>query len=127
MFLGTYRGRVDKRRRINLPAKLCKELGKVGVLVLDDKDYFLSIYSEEGFKRILEGLTLEEIRGITSKADRVSFDKQGRFIIPKQLRNAPLLNKLFDEKEEIVILGVFDHLEIWNRKRWEEKETPTLN
>jgi len=87
----------------------------------------LSIYSEEGFKRILEGLTLEEIRGITSNARLVFFDEQGRFeqgrlTSSRQSRNNPLFKEFFNKNEEIVILGVFDHLEIWSRKRWREKK-----
>jgi MraZ protein len=40
-------------------------------------------------------------------------DKQGRILIPPELRNYAELQK------EIVLVGVLDHFEIWSKSRWE--------
>ncbi len=49
-----------------------------------------------------------------AQAQRVELDRQGRLRIPADLANLALSNK------EIVLIGVRDHLEIWDRTRWEK-------
>jgi MraZ protein len=44
----------------------------------------------------------------------VSPDKQGRFIIPQYLKDFAGI------KEESVIIGVSNRIEIWDSKRWQE-------
>jgi MraZ protein len=46
-------------------------------------------------------------------ASRVEWDKAGRVLIPdKTLKRAGL-------QKEVTLIGVRDHLELWNRKDWE--------
>ena len=46
--------------------------------------------------------------------DVLSFDKQGRVRLPAELARLAAVQK------EIVLVGVREHLEIWDRTRWEE-------
>ena len=43
------------------------------------------------------------------------FDKQGRVLVPPSLRNNAHLEK------EVVLVGVQDRVEIWDKALWEEK------
>jgi MraZ protein len=45
-----------------------------------------------------------------------SLDKQGRILIPNQLRTYANL------QDEIIFAGVGPVIEIWNQKNWEEQE-----
>jgi MraZ protein len=49
-----------------------------------------------------------------SQAQRVEFDTQGRIRVP------PELAQLAQLRRDAVLLGVFDHLEIWDKTRWEQ-------
>ena len=51
-------------------------------------------------------------RHFFSAAAEADPDKQGRIIIPAPLIEAAGLGR------EVVVAGVYDHLEIWDRARW---------
>ena len=48
-------------------------------------------------------------------ASEGSFDKQGRVLVPPTLRNAAGLEK------DVVLVGVLDRVEIWDKERWDER------
>ena len=54
------------------------------------------------------------VRFFLSGATECEIDKQGRFLIPSNLRTAAGLEK------EAVIIGVGTRLEIWNKATWEK-------
>ena len=49
-------------------------------------------------------------------ASRVEWDKQGRMLVPESSRRRTQLNR------EISMIGVQDHLELWNRSDWEARQ-----
>ncbi|MCX8027961.1 MAG: division/cell wall cluster transcriptional repressor MraZ [Thermodesulfovibrionales bacterium] len=58
------------------------------------------------------------IRRVFASAVECDIDKQGRLMIPYELRqNASLTG-------DIAIVGAFDRLEIWDRAKWEETINP---
>ena len=48
-------------------------------------------------------------------ANEGSIDRQGRVLVPTSLRKAAHLEK------EVVLVGVQDRVEIWDKALWEEK------
>jgi MraZ protein len=52
-----------------------------------------------------------------SGAVKCSLDKQGRILIPSALREYATL------KKEVVIAGMLNRFEIWDKRRWEEEMT----
>ena len=54
------------------------------------------------------------VRFFLSGATECEIDKQGRFLIPSNLREAASLEK------EAMIVGVGTRLEIWNKETWQK-------
>ena len=51
-------------------------------------------------------------RQIFANANELEFDRQGRILVPATLREYAKLQK------EVMVIGVADHVEIWNREHW---------
>ena len=58
-------------------------------------------------------------RTLASRALVGSFDQQGRVVIAKYLRDYAAIEK------NVVIIGVFERIEIWDVKRWENYSRET--
>ena len=85
-------------------------------------DGSLELYSEESFTRLAAQLEAgprndREIRAFHrlfyGQVQRIDVDKQGRVRLPAELAQLASLGK------DIVLVGVRDHVEIWNLQRWE--------
>ena len=120
MFIGEYEHNVDAKGRIIMPAKLREDIGDK-FIITKGLDGCLFAYSQTewtNFEEKLKSLPLsnknsrEFVRFFLSGATECEIDKQGRFLIPSNLREHALLDK------EIVIIGVGTRLEIWNRQTW---------
>ena len=82
------------------------------------------MYSQEEWEKFVEKLsTLPRMnkdartfqRYFFGSASEGSFDKQGRVLVPPTLRNAAGLEK------DVVLVGVLDRVEIWDKERWDER------
>ncbi len=122
MFIGEYEHNVDAKGRIIMPAKLREEIGDT-FIITKGLDGCLFAYSQTewtNFEEKLKSLPLAQknarnfVRFFLSGAVECEIDKQGRFLIPSNLREHASLDK------EIVIIGVGTRLEIWNRQTWKQ-------
>lgn len=120
MFMGEYRHNLDAKGRIIVPAKFREELGET-MIVTRWLDGCLAIYTQEQWQALYEKLqtlpsTKREARRFThmimAKAAECDIDSQGRIRLPN-----PLIEEAALEKE-CVVIGVSDHVEIWDTKRW---------
>ena len=120
MFIGEYEHNVDAKGRIIMPSKLREEIGDK-FIITKGLDGCLFAYSQTewaNFEEKLKALPLAQknarnfVRFFLSGAVECEIDKQGRFLIPANLREHANLDK------EIVIIGVGTRLEIWNRDTW---------
>lgn len=107
-----------------MPAKLRKDMGDTFILT-KGLDGCLFAFSQEewlNFEEKLKSLPLSDknarnfVRFFLAGATECELDKQGRFLIPANLRNSASLEK------EAVIIGVGTRLEIWNKSIWESKD-----
>lgn len=110
---------MDVKGRMSFPIKLREILGEQFV-VTRGLGGCLFAYSVEDFaamaKRIRElplskGLSLQ--RFFLSWASEVTADKQGRILVPQNLRDFAKLDK------DIVVTGVGDRAEIWDKSNWD--------
>lgn len=104
-----------------IPAKFRDALGSRAV-VTRGIDTCLSIYSMEEWKKLaskLETLPISQnkarsfVRMMLSGASDSNLDKLGRILIPDYLREYAKLEK------EVVILGISNKIEVWDKKIWE--------
>ncbi len=121
MFIGEYRHTIDTKKRLALPVKFRKELGRT-VIVTRGIDNCLVVYPEGEWKVVSDKLgklpgSRQEARSFArimlSGAMAVSLDRLGRVLIPDYLKKYATLEK------NVVICGLFNRLEIWNERNWE--------
>lgn len=120
--MGEYQHNLDKKNRIIVPAKFREQLGDI-MIVTRWLDGCLAIYTQDQWKSVYEKIsqlpsTKREARRfvhmIMAKAAECEVDAQGRICIP-----APLVKEASLEKA-CVVVGVSDHVEIWDQTRWDE-------
>jgi len=120
MLLGEYDHTIDDKNRLTLPARFRTSLAE-GVVVTRGMDGCLYAYPRGDWHELQsrvaeldplsrEGRTIQ--RHFFSGASEAELDKQGRIMIP-----APLLRYAGLERD-VVVAGVLDHLEIWDRESW---------
>ena len=118
--MGTFYQSMDAKGRMTFPAKLREIIGE-RFIVTRGSDGCLFVYSCEEFEQRAERigkLPMSQARNFQrvfmANAGEVEADKQGRILIPPALRELAGLDK------EIVVAGVSDRCEIWDRQKWEE-------
>ena len=124
MLMGEYEHTLDVKGRISMPAKLRKDMGDTFVLTKGLDGYLFASSKEEwvNFEEKLKSLPLSDknarnfVRFFLAGATECEIDKQGRFLIPNNLRIAASLEK------EAIIIGVGTRLEIWDKTTWNKKD-----
>ncbi len=127
MFLGQYEHSLDKKGRIIMPAKFRENLGDSFVITLG-LEKCLFVYPMEEWEKLSQNLqnlplgkkdTRAFKRTLASRALISSFDQQGRVVINKYLRDYAEIEK------DIIVIGVFERVEIWDSKKWERYSQET--
>jgi MraZ protein len=121
MFMGEYHHSVDDKGRIIIPSRFRDDLGSSFVLTRGlDQCIFAYPHAEwTQLEQKLKALpfTKADARAFTrfffSGACEVELDKQGRIVMPSNLRTFAKLTK------ECVVLGVSSRVEIWDHSIWE--------
>ena len=124
MLMGEFEHTLDTKGRISMPAKLRKDMGDAFILTKGLDGCLFAFSSEEwlNFETKLKSLPLSDknarnfVRFFLAGATECEIDKQGRFLIPGNLRQAANLEK------EAIIIGVGTRLEIWNKSTWKSKD-----
>jgi MraZ protein len=131
MLMGEYLHSIDDKGRLILPAKFREELGE-SFIVTKGLDSCLFVYDKKEWEILaskLKQLPLAKpearafVRFFFSGGAEISCDKQGRVLLPNNLREYALLDK------DVVVIGVSNRIEIWNRSKWDaynEQIAPTV-
>lgn len=124
MLMGTYNHTLDAKGRLIVPADYRKSLGETFYMTRNP-DHCLAVYPEEAWNELREKMdTLPKISSEPARRLRrfyfgnsvlLESDKQGRILIPQPLREYAGLRK------EVTLIGVDDHVEIWDRTLWEKE------
>lgn len=123
--VGKYRHTVDAKGRLFVPAKLREELGDEFYVTIG-LDHCLSVYTLAGWQAIMErynALPLSKARKIRilfANATKCEPDKQGRFLLPAELRRYAGL------EQDVLFLGQGNHAEIWNAAEYDALEQATM-
>jgi MraZ protein len=121
MFFGTYEHTIDEKNRLTLPARFRDALA-AGVVLTRGLDTCLDVYTRPQWDALVEARLApldpfsKEARDLKryffAAASDAELDKQGRVLVPPALSGYARLGR------EVVVAGVHDHLEIWDRTSW---------
>ncbi len=121
MFMGTTYNSIDEKNRLIIPSKLRAELGARCILT-KALDQCLNIYTMADWEKQMEKITsLPEadpkirafIRHFCGNATECELDKQGRIVIPQELKAYAAVEK------ELVTIGAMTKIEIWSKEIWD--------
>ena len=121
MLLGTHEHTIDDKNRLTLPARF-RESFADGIVVKRGIERCLDAYRREDWVRHVES-RLAPLDPFSQEARRIQrfhfagaaeaeLDKQGRVMIPAPLLAHAQLGR------EVVVAGLRDHVEIWDREAW---------
>ena len=124
MLLGEYEHTIDDKNRLTLPAKFRGTFER-GVVVTRGFDGCVYAWTPEAFESY-RASTLSTLKPLSqegrrmhrhffSGASETTPDKQGRVSIPPALLMHAKLGR------DVVVAGVNDHLEIWDRAAWKRE------
>jgi len=121
LFYGEYQHTIDPKGRVIVPAKFREGLGERFILTKGLDDCLFAYSSEEwgNLEMKLKTLPLSSrdarafVRFFFSGASECEVDKQGRTLIPSNLREYAKLDK------DIYVIGVSTRVEVWDKDRWE--------
>jgi MraZ protein len=123
---GEYELTIDDKNRFLIPAEIRKKMdperdgGAFFLVIGPDRRPWM--YTERFYEQMVSELPAQLTPGMDRLAyDRRVFgtaeylepDKQGRVLIKEAMRKRTALER------EVTLVGVRDHLEIWNRPEWE--------
>lgn len=121
-FFGTFEHSIDERGRLAIPARYRRAFVDGGVL-RDGPEGCIELYTEAAFNdeiqrrlgteagnRRLSGRRIR--RSFMHNAFSVELDRQGRVLIPQQLRDEG------EDESRMVIVGCGDYLELWRPEAW---------
>jgi MraZ protein len=121
---------LDPKNRVFVPKRFQDELGRepdgqqVAILTRGFEGC-LFLFSREGYAKVLQRLKTQPFGGAQLRTmQRLFFanvhpsplDSSGRVLLPEKLRKYAGIDK------EVVMVGVADRAEIWDRARWQKFE-----
>ena len=130
MFSGESVHTLDAKFRVFLPKRFQEALdrdreGNATAVLTRGFEQCLFLFSQPGFDKVLSRLQTQPFGGAElRKMQRLFFsnthtsqlDASGRLLLPEKLRQFARIER------EVVMVGVAERVEIWDRKAWEKFE-----
>ena len=122
MLIGEYIHTLDEKKRVSLPVKFRKEIGKK-IIVTAGLDNCLWLFTLAQWKDISAKLSQFSMlqadnrsfnRYMFGSATEVEVDTIGRILLPE------FLVKRANLKSKVSVVGVQDRVEIWSEEAWKE-------
>lgn len=128
MFMGEYNHTIDAKGRVIIPSKFRDALSDHFVVTVG-LDGCLFVYPDEEWQHFVNELknlpgnkeARQLQRYFMAGAADCEVDKQGRILIPNNLRQQAGLDK------DIVFVGVLSKIEIWSKDRWESNSYDNMD
>lgn len=124
LLTGTFPRTLDDKKRLALPRRVREQLGEPETLyVTPGPDQSLWLYTQANLEQLAAKLdqapaTDAEARVFRrlyfAQTEAVDVDRTGRILVPDRLVQFAGLG------HEVVLLGVRDHLELWDGPRWQQ-------
>lgn len=127
MFIGEYSHTIDAKKRMAIPIKFRKDLGKKAVLTrgLDNCLYLYSLGEWGKLAKKISTLPISRSdsrafsRLMLAGAMEVSLDSLGRILVPDYLKEYASLNK------KAVLAGLYNRIEVWSEDKWKAYKKQT--
>lgn len=123
VFTGTFHRSLDSKLRVLLPKRLRNGLQDCTALYLTPgTDQCLELHTDKSLQELASkadrsSAGLKNVRSFSrlfyARAEQCDIDKQGRIRLPGSLAQIAELD------EDVVLIGVGSHWELWNQARWE--------
>ncbi len=122
---GTYERSMDDKLRLAIPRQLrdgFRDASSEELYLAPGNEGCLSVFSKAGFEAFATKMATVStgrvqvrnfLRLYYSQAECVQVDKQSRIRVPDRLV------KMAELKHNVVLIGVHDHVEIWDKERWD--------
>ncbi|MDP9172771.1 MAG: hypothetical protein M3O30_02755 [Planctomycetota bacterium] len=127
-FFGEFDLSVDPKNRISVPS----EIRRIIVPETDGEAFFVTLrnrvawmYPERYYEQLVSSQIVPDITPNEdllayaqlkfALASRIEWDAQGRIVLPEKLLKRAGLSR------EVTLIGMQDHLELWNRGDWEDR------
>ncbi|MBK8431394.1 MAG: division/cell wall cluster transcriptional repressor MraZ [Chloroflexi bacterium] len=120
MFLGEYTHTIDDKGRLTIPAKFRGDLA-AGLVVTRGFDRNLMVYPLDEWQKLAQEIMAKPLadsrirdfrRRVFSSAIDLEPDRQGRILLPPYLREFAAI------ENDVVIVGMFNYIEIWTSETW---------
>jgi transcriptional regulator MraZ len=124
-FTGEFRHTIDAKGRLIVPARMRDEIVDDSVVLVMSPEGCIDLYSGDRWAEYESQLLAQRkanpdsrtvIRRIASSAHPDRIDRQGRMTIPPHLRAHAGIER------EVLVVGSFDHAEIWSPERWADDQ-----
>ena len=124
-FFGEFEHKVDVKGRVLIPPRFRLELNK-GLVLTPGVEKCIVVHPQSEWEKMAAALTTGIVtssrlrrlnRVIFATAFSQDFDGQGRITLPVPLREYAGI------KDEVIIVGASNYLELWNKEQWEAEKT----
>jgi len=126
-FFGKFEHSLDSKGRIILPARF-RQAFDAQPFLTPHLEGCLALWTREEFERESEAMlaraggdavSRNAVREWASQVSPVELDRQGRMPVPAELRTYAGLS------QEVLVVGVINHVELWSPERWASKDGAT--
>lgn len=124
LLTGTYPRTLDTKHRCALPKRVREQMAEPATLfITPGPERCLWVYTQAGLERLAEKLDQAPAGDAEARATRrlyfaqtetVDVDRNGRILLPDRLVEYAGLT------HDLVLLGVRDHLELWDAAQWQQ-------
>jgi MraZ protein len=124
LLTGTHARTLDDKKRVALPKRVREQLQEPSTLfVTPGPDQCLWLFTQAGLEQLAEKLdqspaTDAEARVFRrlyfAQTESVDLDRAGRILIPERLI------QFAGMRHDVILIGVRDHLELWDAGRWQQ-------
>ena len=122
---------IDPKRRIAIPTRFRKELGK-SVVITRHFDGCLNVYpkklwdtgttkAQEINKRLLISEKHRKLSRFLTSGEQVEIDASGRILIPEHMATFAEL------KDAVVFVGTEEGFQLWGHSRWAQDGMPSID
>ncbi|CCF84413.1 division/cell wall cluster transcriptional repressor MraZ [Nitrolancea hollandica] len=125
MFLGRFSHTIDTKGRLAIPVRFRNTLGNDAVITRGI-DRCLSLYPMDTWQPFAEKVSALSVsdpdartfrRMVFAEAAHVEFDRQGRILIPPELRTYAGFDR------DVIVVGMNTYVEIWSPEQWDSQAT----